>query len=173
MVKSIHQKIFTMSSTSNRSNSMHFSSQKGLTLLELMFVVTIVGILGMVAIPSFSQQIKQNRLVSNANQLQSVFKFARSEAAKRNKSILLRENSGDWEVVLDGTIIQNFSSTSDTIKTPTLGDLTILNTGEITFSSDSVSSINYQITDDDSDTIDYCFSVLLSGQAFLTNTNSC
>ena len=44
------------------------NKEQGFTLMELLFVVAIVGVLASVAIPSFSQQMKQDRLVSNANQ---------------------------------------------------------------------------------------------------------
>jgi len=73
-------------------NSMN-NKEQAFTLIELLFVVGIVGVLASVAIPSFSQQMKNNRLTSNANQLHSIFKFARSEAAKRNSDIQLNENA--------------------------------------------------------------------------------
>jgi len=150
----------------------NITKSKGVTLMELLFVVAIVGILASVAVPSFSQQVKQDRLVSNANQLQSIFKFARSEAAKRNTTILLNENAGEWEVVMDaGTanarILQKFSATNSTISVTRLADLTVTATGEVPANGP------YAITDSDSATTDYCFSVLVSGQSFLTQTNAC
>ena len=176
MIKRINQKAFNTRAISNRFNSTYFRSQKGLTLIELLFVLAIVGVLGLVAIPSFSQMMSQNLLVSNANQLQSIFKFARSEAAKRHESIDLKVNADDeWEVVLsDGTVIQKFSSTSDTVSVTGLADLTLLDTGEVSVNAlNGNSSINYLITDGDTDTTDYCFSVLLSGQTSLTKENIC
>lgn len=148
------------------------SLQKGFTLIELLFVLAVVGILASVAIPSFSQQMSENRLVSNANQLQSVFKFARSEAAKRNKTVTLTKNVNDWEVVLndgsaDGVQLQKFSPTYSTISVTGLKDLTILATGEVSASE------KFAITDGDSDTVDYCFDILISGQTFLEQTSTC
>lgn len=145
---------------------------RGYTLIELMVVLSMVGILASIAIPSFSQQMKNNRLVSNANQLQSVFKFARSEAAKRDEIITLKENSGNWDVIIDvGTAnelkIQQFDATNNTISVSGLADLTILATGEVSQTS------NYLITDGDTDTTDYCFTILVSGQSYLTQANSC
>lgn len=148
------------------------NKMRGYTLIELMVVLSMVGILASIAIPSFSQQMKNNRLVSNANQLQSVFKFARSEAAKRDEIITLKENSGNWDVIIDvGTAnelkIQQFDATNNTISVSGLADLTILATGEVSQTS------NYLITDGDTDTTDYCFTILVSGQSYLTQANSC
>ena len=149
---------------------------KGVTLIELLFTLAIVGILASVAIPSFSDQLKQDRLISNANQLQSVFKFARSEAAKRNETILLNENAGEWEVIINPgaaneRILQKFSATNSNISVTRLADLTITATGEIPGAP--AANAGYLITDNDSATTDYCLSVLVSGQSALNQTNAC
>lgn len=138
----------------------------GVTLIELLYVVAILGILASVAIPSFSQQMKRDRLVSNANQLHSIFKFARSEAAKRDSAVLLNETAGDWQVRLAGNTLQTFSPTHNSISVTGLADLQITGSGETTQS-------NYLINDGDSATTDYCLRVLPSGQSFLINTNAC
>ena len=148
------------------------NKEQGLTLIELLFVLAIVGILASVAIPSFSQQMQNDRLRSHANQLHSVFKFARSEAAKRNSAIQLNETDGDWEVLLAGQVqpLQKFTVTHSGISVTGLADLTITATGEVPGGRNS-----YVITDSDSNTADYCLDILVSGQSLLTldENNAC
>jgi len=56
---------------------------QGFTLVEAMMVVTILGILAALAVPSFKSIIDSSRRTAYANQLFEDFAFARSEAIKR------------------------------------------------------------------------------------------
>lgn len=61
----------------------------GLTLIELLSTIAIVGILLTVALPSFSTMIKDNKLVTAINQMSTLTAFARSEAIKRNNDVTI------------------------------------------------------------------------------------
>lgn len=63
--------------------------QRGLSLIELLVVITIVAILAGLAGPSFSGIIRTTRQKSAANLLVSDLNQARGEAIKRNATILV------------------------------------------------------------------------------------
>ncbi len=59
-------------------------NNKGLTLIELMVVIAIIGILASLAAPSFNTILRQQKVIGEANLLFSLVYIARSEAIKRN-----------------------------------------------------------------------------------------
>ena len=86
----------------------------GFTLIELMVTLTVIAVLGMVAVPSFNQAFLSNRLTGYANSFAASATYARSEAIKRNSTVTLCRSgdgatcatSGGWQqgwIVLAGT----------------------------------------------------------------------
>lgn len=136
----------------------------GFTLVELMIVVGIVAIMAVLAFPSFSQQIMQDRVVTTANQLNSVYKYARSEAVKRDRDIKLVVSGENWQVKasVDGveTVLKEFVIQHQGV-TVGLVDLTVWSTGEISAASEIL------IKDDNDNTVDYYLCILKSGQNWL------
>lgn len=63
--------------------------QTGLTMIELMVVVTIAAILAGMAAPSLVDMINNTRLSSTMSQLTNDLNRARSEAVKRNSRVLV------------------------------------------------------------------------------------
>jgi len=106
----------------------------GFTLIELMVVLSVIGIMAALAFPSFSQQILQDRVVTTANQLNSAYKFARSEAVKRDKPINLVVSNNSWQVTLNeggvDTVLKEFSVTKSGV-TVNLVALSISASGEV------------------------------------------
>ncbi len=91
----------------------HYSSPSthGFTLIEAMVVLSLVGILASLALPSFRSFLTKTRIDSQAAELATDFLYARSEAATRSKWIALcpstdgsscSVDSDDW---IKGSII--------------------------------------------------------------------
>jgi type IV fimbrial biogenesis protein FimT len=84
----------------------------GFTIMELMITVAVLAILMGIAVPSFSEMIRQNRLATQTNDLLTATNFARSEAVKRGSRVTLcpangndcsgnSQWSGGWLVITD------------------------------------------------------------------------
>ncbi|PID33763.1 MAG: hypothetical protein CR955_00910 [Thiotrichales bacterium] len=66
--------------SSNKKNS-------GFTLIEMIVTITIVAIFASIAVPSFSNLIKKNRITTSTNEFISSLVLARSEALKRSRDV--------------------------------------------------------------------------------------
>lgn len=76
--------------------------QKGFTLLELIAVMAIVGILALIAVPSFATYRRHASLRAEAVQLRSIFRAARSRAIARNANAGVRfaQRGSQWTFAL-------------------------------------------------------------------------
>src|SRR5574340_299375 len=91
------------------------AGSRGFTLIELMTTITIVGILAMVAVPSFNEAMLSSKLNTLANNFVASAQLARSEAIKRNATVALCASpdgiscTGDWKdgwiVLAGGTVV--------------------------------------------------------------------
>lgn len=72
-------------------------STSGFTLLELMITLSVAGILMAIAIPSFSDMMRNSRLTAYTNELVSALNIARSEAVKRGQHVVVRKTGTGWE----------------------------------------------------------------------------
>jgi len=73
--------------------------QTGLTLVELMIAIAVVGVLLTIGLPSFSNMIDTNRLKGAAETLYGNIQRARSESIKRNDDIYVNfsaDGSATW-----------------------------------------------------------------------------
>jgi type IV fimbrial biogenesis protein FimT len=62
---------------------------RGLTLVELLVVLTIVAILATLAAPSFNRLIQSNTVSANVNSFMADLRFARSEAIKLGGAVVM------------------------------------------------------------------------------------
>ncbi len=71
---------------------------RGFTLVELMITLAIAAIVLTFAVPSFTAIIKNNRIITQANEMVTALNLARSEAIKRTTivNVVSTNNSTDW-----------------------------------------------------------------------------
>lgn len=62
---------------------------RGFTIIELMIVITIIGVLASFALPAFGDMIDNNRRTVVVNELLSNLMLARAEAAKRGGAVVV------------------------------------------------------------------------------------
>ncbi len=129
---------------------------KGFTLLELMVTVVIAGILASMAVPSFTQAIKNNRMSTQINELLATFNYARSEAIKRSSNVIVCKSNnttatppscgGNWQdgwVVFVNIDANTTIDTGDTVlrvHKPSAGDTDIDFSGVVNYASSGLDS---------------------------------
>lgn len=74
----------------NSKKEERLSDQKGLTLPELMITISIVAILAMIGIASFSNSLPRYRLNATARDLLSDMRMARQQAATENRQYAIQ-----------------------------------------------------------------------------------
>lgn len=68
---------------------------RGVTLIELLIVVSIIGVLLAWAVPSFTSMIQRNRIAGEINGFVGDLQFARAEAIKRGQTVTLCPSNSD------------------------------------------------------------------------------
>ncbi|WP_438970214.1 GspH/FimT family pseudopilin [Methylophaga sp.] len=76
---------------------------KGFTIIELMIIITLIGVLAALSTPYFASILEGRRLVGSADTLHSVLQFARSESIKQNTDVQVYTDTAAWCIGIDDT----------------------------------------------------------------------
>lgn len=68
---------------------MKLTSFKGFTLVEVMIVITIIGIIASIGVPNFLNWLENNQLRDASQDLLSNAQHAKFEAIKRNRNVVI------------------------------------------------------------------------------------
>lgn len=72
---------------------------RGFTLLEIAVVLSVIGIVVAMAVPSFSRYIASTRLVGARNMLMGDMRFARALANSQRRTHMLRRTTSGYTLV--------------------------------------------------------------------------
>jgi type IV fimbrial biogenesis protein FimT len=86
---------------------------RGFTLVELLVVLTVLGIMLGIAVPSFKNFIASQRVKSASYELSTSMLLARSEAIKRNTTVTITPvTTGDWTSGWNVTYVSGGTTTT-------------------------------------------------------------
>jgi len=111
----------------------------GFTLIELIITLAIAAILMSLAAPSFQSTIRNNRTVTNANNLLASLNIARSEAIKRGTQVTLRRKGSTsqnwdngWDIFTDLDGNGSLDDDGDTVLCENVEDCLLRTTSALT-----------------------------------------
>jgi type IV fimbrial biogenesis protein FimT len=82
---------------------------RGFTLIELMVVITVLGIVSMLAGPSFTGGFARNHLKGAAGEAYADMQFARSEAVQGNTVVNVAFSASGYQITRGVQVVKNVS----------------------------------------------------------------
>lgn len=110
---------------------------QGVNLIEILVALTTVGVLSVIAIPSFFRYLQMNNLSQNAQKLQYSLQYGKSEAIKRNSTVYVVFQTGsNWCYGMN----VGATCSCNTANSCGLGSVTATNSDYATLSLTNISS---------------------------------
>jgi type IV fimbrial biogenesis protein FimT len=129
---------------------MNMKSVKGVTLIELMVTLVVLGILVFLSLPTYTIWMQNTQIRTAGEAILSGLTLARTEAVRRNSSVELRMTAGSgWTAtdVVGGELIQSRTAEEGTASavvtiTPNVADrVTFSGLGRVTLNGDGSAPI--------------------------------
>lgn len=168
-----------------RRSPQRVNTSLGFTLIELMIAIAVLGALLSLAVPSFTQMIKTQKVRTFATELHGDLTFARAEAIKRNADVVLAPKdtttgTKEWSKGWDVTTISGTNTLTLKTMDSREGQVLASATGveSITYGAagrlkNSAATIAITVKDNDLPSSNWrCVSVNIGGRAAI-NTGGC
>ena len=137
----------------------------GFTLIELIIVITILGILTTVALPAFTGFIADQRIKTASFDVVATLMLARSEAIKRNTNVTVTPVGSQWDNGWSVTATTGGATTTIS-QQAAYKNLTIDGPANVTYNTGgrlATSASTIEIRNSDSSSV-RCISIDLSGR---------
>ncbi len=96
------------------STHKYFKYARGFTLIEIMVVVSLLGIIAGLTIPSFAQYLQKQKVVGATNELMADIQYARSLAIARRQTYQIDFELNQYDIIIPGpnTVIRSKTAPS-------------------------------------------------------------
>lgn len=110
-------------------------NERGFTLVELMITVALLAIVATVAVPNFTQFIRNNQVQAKADELKAFLQYARGQAVSSRQSYEVKSGA-PWTVGPVGTVERNLEFTNAQAQARTSNDnITFFSNGTVSAAS--------------------------------------
>lgn len=82
------------------------TGQRGFTLVELMIVIALLAIVATIAVPNFTQFIRNNQVQAKADEVKNFLQYARSQAVTNRRTYEIERLDNGWSVMAQGGAVE-------------------------------------------------------------------